>query len=275
MGGAGFMGAGVMSQGAQPALKTAGLIIIGDEILSGRTRDKNVQTLAVWLGELSVYVKEVRIIPDDRAVIVDTVRTFADAFDYVFTSGGIGPTDDDITSEAVAAAVGRPHGLHQEAYDILNAYYGEEEFTLARQRMAQMPEGAGLIDNPVSKAPAFFVGPIFVLPGIPIILEAMLPGIAHRISGGPKVHSVTISVPMVEGEFAPLMAEISDMFPVVSIGSYPFLRAGQLGLSAVFRSTDAAAVEAAKTHFFTLLTDLNITPFSETLGSQDGTATVG
>ncbi|MEM9122298.1 MAG: molybdopterin-binding protein, partial [Pseudomonadota bacterium] len=100
-----FMGAGVMSQGAQPALKTAGLIIIGDEILSGRTRDKNVQTLAVWLGELSVYVKEVRIIPDDRAVIVETVRTFADAFDYVFTSGGIGPTDDDITSEAVAAAV--------------------------------------------------------------------------------------------------------------------------------------------------------------------------
>lgn len=253
-------------------LKTAGILIIGDEILSGRTRDKNTQTLALWLSDLSVYVREARIIPDDRQTIIDAVRDFSQRFDYAFTSGGIGPTEDDITSESIAAAFGRDYGFHPEAQARLEAFYATDDrpFNEARQRMAKMAVDAELIDNPVSVAPGFQVENVFVLPGVPVILEGMLPGLTPRITGGAKVHALSISAPVLEGDIAETLKAIGDEYPELSVGSYPFLRGGKVGVSVVLRGTEAGDLRAAGDQYIRTLKERDIEPFELPVGSSDG-----
>ena len=172
----------------------AGIIIIGNEILSGRTKDTNTSTLAVWLNSLGIKVDEVRVIPDIEQTIIDTVNTFRKKFSYVFTSGGIGPTHDDITSESVSKSFNLKYEIHKKAFNILKKYYGTEEFNEGRQRMAWMPSKANLILNPASGAPGFFIENVFCLPGVPSILKSMLPELNNKLVGGNPIISKTISL---------------------------------------------------------------------------------
>ncbi|WP_417318911.1 competence/damage-inducible protein A [Emcibacter sp.] len=224
---------------------TAAMIIIGDEILSGRTKDANLNHLAAWLGDHGIQLREVRVIPDDGDIIVRTVNELRTSHDYLFTTGGIGPTHDDITAENIARALGRPFVQHPEAYAVLKQHYGPEGLTEARLRMAMMPEGAELIDNPVSRAPGIHVENIFVLAGIPVVMQAMLKDVAKRISGGDKTLSKTIHVFHGESFFADILGEVNEAFDEVSIGSYPFYHDRAYGATFVLRSTNDGALEAA------------------------------
>ena len=216
----------------------AGIIIIGNEILSGRTKDTNTSTLAIWLNSLGIKVEEVRVIPDLENIIIDTVNLFRKKFKYVFTSGGIGPTHDDITSESISKAFNITYGAHEEAFNILEKYYKPGEFNEGRQKMAHMPIKANLILNPTSGAPGFYVENVFCLPGVPSILKAMLGGIQNKIVGGEPILSHTINLRTVESEIAKSLSEVQNKNTDVEIGSYPFFRAGKLGVSLVLRSTD-------------------------------------
>ena len=212
--------------GGADAAPTAALVVIGDEILSGRTQDRNIATIARWLGARGIALVEVRIVPDEEAAIIAAVRALKDAVDYLFTTGGIGPTHDDITAEAVARALGRPLVIHDEAFRRLKAHYGAERFTPARQRMARTPQGAALIDNPISVAPGFRVDNVFVLAGVPEIAAAMLDSLEPVITGGPPVLSRVLDVPLPESAFADALAAIAAAHPDVRIGSYPYYRRG-------------------------------------------------
>lgn len=224
---------------------TAALIIIGNEILSGRTQDANLTFLAQALNEIGIQIREVRIVPDAEADIVEAVNALRARFDHVFTTGGIGPTHDDITSASVAKAFGLPFGRHPEAERRLLAYYPPEKVNAARMKMAETPEGAELIDNPVSVAPGFTVENVHVLPGVPSILQAMFAGLKSRLSGGAVVHARTITVVAPEGDMAERLAEIQAAHPTVEIGSYPFMRQGSFGTSLVLRSVDEDAITSA------------------------------
>lgn len=231
---------------------TAAMIVIGNEILSGRTQDKNINYIALKLGEVGVRFAEVRIIPDIAAKIVETVRAMKAEYDYVFTSGGIGPTHDDITAENVAAACGAVLVQNPQAYDILLAHYGAEELTDARLKMAQIPVGASLIENPVSAAPGFCIDNVYVMAGVPRIMQAMMDHVAPTLAGGAVVQSRTVFTKLYESVIAPALGEIQDDFPDLDIGSYPHFQNGQLGVSVVLRGVDepmldkaAQAVEAA------------------------------
>ena len=224
---------------------TAALIIIGNEILSGRTQDANLTFLAQALNEVGIQIREVRIVPDAEADIVEAVNALRAKYDHVFTTGGIGPTHDDITSASVGKALGLPFGRHPEAERRLLAYYPPEKVNPARMKMAETPEGAELIDNPVSVAPGFTIGNVHVLPGVPSILQAMWPGLKPRLKGGATVRSRTITVLCPEGEIAKPLGEIQASHPTVEIGSYPFMRQDRFGTSLVLRSVDQAAIDAA------------------------------
>ena len=224
---------------------TAALIIIGNEILSGRTQDANLTFLAQALNEIGIQIREVRIVPDAEADIVEAVNACRARYDHVFTTGGIGPTHDDITSACVAKAFGVPFGRHPEAERRLLAYYPPEKVNPARMKMADTPEGAELIDNPVSVAPGFTIGNVHVLPGVPSILQAMFAGLKSRLSGGAVVRSRTITLVCPEGDIALALGEIQADCPTVEIGSYPFMRQGSFGTSLVLRSTDESAIETA------------------------------
>jgi molybdenum cofactor synthesis domain-containing protein len=224
---------------------TAALIIIGNEILSGRTQDANLAFLAQALNEVGIQIREVRVVPDAEADIVAAVNALRARFDHVFTTGGIGPTHDDITSASVAKAFGLPYGRHPEAERRLLAYYPPEKVNEARMKMAETPEGAELIDNPVSVAPGFTVENVHVLPGVPSILQAMFAGLKPRLSGGAVVHSRTITVVAPEGDMAKALADIQAAHPTVEIGSYPFMRQGSFGTSLVLRSVDEQAIATA------------------------------
>ncbi|MGG7566181.1 competence/damage-inducible protein A [Rhodovulum sp. DZ06] len=226
--------------GTQPR---AAMIVIGDEVLSGRTRDANMWHLAKRLTEIGISLREVRVIADDRDAIVDAVRTLSGAHDHVFTSGGIGPTHDDITADAVAAAFGAPIGIRDDARAILEAYYEPGALNDARLRMARIPEGAELILNPVSQAPGFTLRNVHVMAGVPAIFEAMLDSLRPRLAGGPPMLSHALRAPLPEGEISGPLGEIAAAHPGVSFGSYPFFRGG-LGTTLVARSTDRAALEA-------------------------------
>ena len=228
-----------------PNIVTAAVILIGDEILSGRTQDTNLKTIADFLNPLGVEVREARVIPDVQEKIVATVNELRARFDYVFTTGGIGPTHDDITAASVAKAFGVAYGRHPEAERRLLAYYPPEKVNPARMKMAETPEGAELIDNPVSVAPGFTIGNVHVLPGVPSILQAMWPGLKPRLKGGATVRSRTITVLCPEGEIAKPLGEIQASHPTVEIGSYPFMRQDRFGTSLVLRSVDQAAIDAA------------------------------
>ena len=224
----------------------AGIIIIGNEILSGRTKDTNTSTLATWLNSLGIKVEEVRVIPDKKITIIETVNLFRNKFNYVFTSGGIGPTHDDITSESISEAFNISYGAHKEAFSILEKYYKPGEFNDGRQKMAWMPVDANLILNPTSGAPGFYVENVFCLPGVPSILKAMLGGIQNKIAGGEPILSHTIHLRTVESEIAKSLSNIQENNKEVEIGSYPFFRAGKLGVAIVMRCTEQIKIDNCK-----------------------------
>ena len=219
------------------------ILIIGNEILSGRTQDTNTSTLATWLNSIGVKVGEVRIIPDIEKIIVTTLNLLKSNYDYVFTTGGIGPTHDDITAESVSKTFGLKYQIHKEAFDILEAYYKPGEFNEGRQKMVWMPENANLILNPTSGAPGFNVENVFCLPGVPSILKSMLGGLKNRIVGGDPILSHTISLQTVESEIANSLTKVQDNNLDVEIGSYPFFQAGKLGVSIVIRSEDQSKID--------------------------------
>ena len=216
----------------------AAIIIIGNEILSGRTQDANVVHLSKWLNELGIKVEEVRVIPDVEDCIVNTVNEVRKKFKYVLTTGGIGPTHDDITSRSIAKAFKVSYGYNKEAYETLEKYYKPSEFNDGRKKMAKMPDKASLIYNPSSGAPGFNVENVYCLPGVPSILKSMVNGLKNRISGGKKILSKTISVSTVESEIAKPLEDIQNKFKNIEIGSYPFFRMGKVGVSIVMRSTE-------------------------------------
>ena len=221
----------------------AAILIIGNEILSGRTQDTNTTTLATWLNSIGVKVGEVRVIPDIEKTIIDTLNTFRSTYDYVFTTGGIGPTHDDITAESVSKAFGLKYEIHKGAYKILEEYYKPGEFNEGRQKMVWMPENANLILNPTSGAPGFNIQNVFCLPGVPSILKSMLGGLTNRIVGGKPILSLTISLRTVESEIANALTKVQDNNKDVEIGSYPFFQAGKLGVSIVIRSEDQLKID--------------------------------
>ena len=221
----------------------AAILIIGNEILSGRTQDTNTSTLANWLNSIGVKVNEVRVVPDIEKKIIDTLNVLRTENDYVFTTGGIGPTHDDITAQSVAKAFGLKYEVHKEAFKILEAYYKPGEFNEGRQKMVWMPENAELILNPTSGAPGFSVKNVFCLPGVPSILKSMLGGLKNRIVGGQPILSQTISLRTVESEIASSLTKVQDKNKEVEIGSYPFFHAGKLGVSIVLRSEDQSKID--------------------------------
>ena len=222
---------------------SAAILIIGNEILSGRTKDTNTSTIAIWLNSIGVKVSEVRVIPDDEKTIVDTLNLLRKTNNYVFTSGGIGPTHDDITAESVSKAFGLRYEIHKEGYKILESYYKPGEFNEGRQKMIWMPQNADLILNPTSGAPGVKVDNVFCLPGVPSILKSMLGGLTNKIVGGKPILSHTINLRTVESEIAKSLTQVQNNNQDVEIGSYPFFRAGKLGVSIVVRSTDKAKID--------------------------------
>ena len=221
----------------------AAMIIIGREILSGRTMDTNTSTIALWLNSIGVKVQEVRLIPDIQEIIINTVNLLRKDNKYVFTTGGIGPTHDDITAESISKAFSLNYEIHKEAYKILKAYYKPGEFNEGRQKMVWMPKGAKLILNPTSGAPGFSVDNVFCLPGVPSILKSMLGGLKNEIVGGEPILSHTISLRTVESEIANSLTAVQDNNKDVEIGSYPFFQAGKLGVSIVIRSEDKSKID--------------------------------
>ncbi len=221
---------------------TAALLVIGDEILSGRTEDKNVAQVATWLNQQGIRLAEVRVVPDDPAPIGDAVNALRGSHDYLFTTGGIGPTHDDITVDSIAAALGVPVIVHPEARRMLEDYYAarELELTEARLRMARVPEGAELIPNLTGGPPGVRFGNIFILAGIPNVARAMLEALDGQLEGGRPMVSVTVGAFAAESEVADLLRETEASHPGTAIGSYPFTRDGRFGANFVIRSEDGA-----------------------------------
>ena len=241
-----------------PTRVTAGVLLIGDELLSGRTQDTNLATIAQWLGPLGVDVAEARVLPDDADAIADTVRAFSERFDYVFTTGGIGPTHDDITADCIARAFGLSIAEREDALEMLRQRYAEGELNAARRRMARIPDGASLIANPVSQAPGFQTRNVFTLAGVPQIMRGMLPDITHRISGGARMHQVTVTCEGIgEGDAAARLAAIEADHPGTSIGSYPFFNDDLRGVSFVARSRDEAQLARVRAALEALVADLS------------------
>jgi len=233
---------------------TAAILIIGDEILSGRTRDSNMHFLAGELARVGIDLAEVRVVPDVQARIVAALNDLRAAWDHVFTSGGIGPTHDDITADAVAAAFGVALDIRQDAYDILAAHYAATglEFNAARQRMARIPAGATLIENPISAAPGFSLGNVHVMAGVPSIFQAMVASVLPGLTGGDPLMSQSYRIDRGEGVIAEPLGALAAEFPDLSFGSYPFIRNGAHGSNVVILGHDAARIDAAMTRLAAL-----------------------
>ena len=236
----------------------AAILIIGNEILSGRTQDTNTSTLATWLNSIGVKVSEVRVIPDIEKIIIDTLNVLKNKNDYVFTTGGIGPTHDDITAASVAKAFKLKYEVHKEGYKILEAYYKPGEFNEGRQKMIWMPENAELILNPTSGAPGFSVENVFCLPGVPSILKSMLGGLKNKIVGGQPILSHSINLRTVESEIASSLTNVQNQNKDIEIGSYPFFHAGKLGVSIVIRSEDQSKINNCKSQILEFVNKKNI-----------------
>ena len=239
---------------------TAAILLIGNEILSGRTKDANLNYLATELNAIGVRLLEARVVPDVPEAIIKAVNELRAAYDYVFTTGGIGPTHDDITSECVAKAFGVPLIKDPRAVRLLTNHYGEANLTEARLRMAHVPEGATLVENPVSTAPGFQVGNVFVLAGVPSVCRAMFDGLKGRLKTGDKVLSVTVSGHVGEGIIAKGLGQLQERYPQLEIGSYPFFRQSRFGASFVLRGTDEAALKNAAADLRTLIRSLGAEP---------------
>lgn len=249
-------------QGQALEMVTACVVMIGDELLSGRTRDANLSYIATHLNEAGIQVREARVIPDIEDNIVATVNEARARYDYVFTTGGIGPTHDDITADAIAKAFGVGIDYHPEAVALLGAHYEETggAFTDARKRMARVPDGAALIDNPVSKAPGFQIGNVFVLAGIPRIMQAMLDDLLPRLKGGRRMESRTVRALIGEGEIAAGLDALQKRYRDVAIGSYPFFHGQTFGTSLVMRSTDTARLAHVAGEVAALVRALGVEP---------------
>lgn len=245
--------------GAAPTV-TAAVLIIGNEILSGRTQDANLGFIARGLGELGIVLREARVIPDVPAVIIATVNELRAAHDYLFTTGGIGPTHDDITSECVARAFDLPLVVHPDAHRQFLSYYKPGELNEARMRMAMTPEGATLIANPISRAPGFRIGNVFVMAGIPSVMQAMFDGVKGSLKGGPPVLSRTLECGIPEGLLAKGLGDIQGRYADLDIGSYPFTRRGGFGVALVLRGREAARLDAAAADVADLIRALGGTP---------------
>ena len=226
---------------------TAAMLVIGDEILSGRTRDANMYHLATQLTDQGIDLKEVRVVSDDPEAIVSATRALSAAYTHVFTSGGIGPTHDDITADCIAAVFGVSIGVRADARAILKAHYDTngQELNEARLRMARIPDGAHLIDNPVSKAPGFTLLNVHVMAGVPSIFQAMLASILPSLTGGKPLLSVTYRVDRGEGDIATPLGVLANAFPELSIGCYPFQKDGLFGANIVIRGTDESQLQNA------------------------------
>ena len=237
---------------------SATIIIIGNEILSGRTKDINTSTIATWLNKLGVRVQEVRVIPDIEEVIVKTINEVRKKNTYVFTTGGIGPTHDDITAVSISKAFRLKYEINKEAFKILEAYYKPGEFNEGRQKMAWTPANAKLILNPTSGAPGFIVENVFCLPGVPSILGSMLGGLKNKISGGKPIISHTINLRTVESEIAKSLTLVQDNNKDVEIGSYPFFKANKLGVAVVIRSVDQSKIDICNSQILDFANQKNI-----------------
>lgn len=236
---------------------TAAALIIGNEILSGRTLDKNTQYIGEHLTKVGIPLVEVRVIPDVEEKIVHAVNMLRAKVDYVFTTGGIGPTHDDITAASIAVAFEVPLIRHPEAYEILLSYYKKEDLTEARLKMAQTPEGASLVPNPVSGAPGFQMDNVYVMAGVPNIMRGMLDSIIPTLKGGPEILCETIEAPMAESALAEGLGAIQEQFPSVNIGSYPQYREGTYSVSVVLRGTDSQLLEQASDAVRAMITKLD------------------
>ena len=226
---------------------TAAMIVIGDEILSGRTRDSNMHHLAGQLTEAGIDLKEVRVIGDERGVIIAAVQAMSAAYDYVFTSGGIGPTHDDITADCIAAAFDAEIDVREDARAILAEHYDRAgtELNAARLRMARIPDGAALIENPVSAAPGFQLENVHVMAGVPSVFQAMVESVLPTLTGGAPLISKTMRIERGEGDIAGPLGEIAEAFPLLSMGSYPFQKDGKYGAHVVIRGNNADDVDTA------------------------------
>ncbi len=226
----------------------AAILIIGNEILSGRTQDKNVEFISNWLNlNCGITVSEVRIIPDVEKTIIKNIRELSKKFNYVFTTGGIGPTHDDITAQSIAKAFKIKYGYHKQAYKILENYYGKEKFNDGRKKMSKMPITAKLIQNPSSAAPGFITKNVLSLPGVPSILNSMIENCKKYLVKGLKIHSKTINLFTVESNISEQLEKIQNKYKnFVDIGSYPFFRLGKIGVSVVSRSTSQNKLSLVK-----------------------------
>jgi len=224
----------------------AALIIIGNEILSGRTQDKNLSYLANWLNEIGIQLSEVRIIRDEEGIIIETVNYLRKTYNYVFTTGGIGPTHDDITSLSIARAFNVDLEINDKALSILKEYYKDSELTDARMKMTMMPKGAELVENPISRAPGFKMENVFVMAGIPLIMQGMLEGARQYLKGSDVIKSTSVDVFTPESNVAEELAQLQNKFPNVEIGSYPFSKENKFGTSLVLRSKDEELLNNCK-----------------------------
>lgn len=235
---------------------TAGVIIIGNEVLSGRTQETNLAYIGKQLDGLGISILECRIIPDIEQTIIDTVDHFRTSYTYVFTTGGIGPTHDDITAAAIAKAFKIELEKNAVAVSLLEKYYEPGCINEARMKMAYIPQGARLIDNPLSGAPGFQIDNVFVMAGVPAIMRLMFDGIADRLVGGDPIITLNVATNIGEGVFAHDVSRLQEQYPDISIGSYPYFRDRKLGVNLVLRSTDAGRLEALKAELITALVQL-------------------
>ena len=233
----------------------AAILIIGNEILSGRTQDKNIAFITSWLNtKCGISVNEVRIIPDIEKIIIKNVLSLSKKFNYLFTTGGIGPTHDDITAQSISKAFKVKYEFHQEAYGILEKYYGKKKFNDGRKKMAKMPKGAKLIYNPSSAAPGFMIKNVLSLPGVPSILNSMIENCKRYLIKGLKIHSMTVNLYTVESNIAKNLGQIQKKYKkFVDIGSYPFFRLGKIGVSIVLRSTSLLKLKSVKKELMQLV----------------------
>jgi molybdenum cofactor synthesis domain-containing protein len=253
-----------MTDAAAPAeMVTAAVLVIGDEILSGRTKDKNIGTIADHLTSIGIRLKEVRVVPDEEDEIVAALNAMRARYDYVFTTGGIGPTHDDITADAVAKAFGVTIDVDERAVAMLLERIPRADLTPARLRMARIPAGADLVENSVSKAPGFFIGNVIVMAGVPRIMETMLAAVTPRLRTGPKLMSHTIDAQIREGDVAPVLTATQKAFPDVQMGSYPYDGNGTYGALLVLRSTSAGRLAEASEALRAALTQAGL-PWAET-----------
>src|SRR5947208_7195688 len=246
--------------GPAPETVSACVLIIGNEILSGRTQDANLAFLAQGLNEAGIRLREARVIPDDHDLIVSTVSEVRRAFDYVFTTGGIGPTHDDITAQCISDAFGVALIVHPDAKRLLETHYPPGHLNEARLRMAMVPEGATLLPNPISRAPGFQIGNVFALPGVPSIMQGIFEQLKHRLVGGEKVRSRSVSCHLAEGTLAKELGALQARYPDLEIGSYPYFLRGDFGVTLVLRGTDNGRLADATQELMELIRGLGGVP---------------